>query len=138
MINRINELIERDESFAFETTLSSKHYRRLIIDAQAKGYYVTLLYFWLESVDLAKTRVATRVKEGGHNIAPDVIERRYKRGILNLFNDYLILVDNARLFDNSEGAFDLIAKSNRSIVIEIVESTKFEKLRKSYDEANKK
>jgi predicted ABC-type ATPase len=54
-----------------------------------KGYTVTLLFFWLQNVELAKERVKIRVMEGGHNIAPEVIERRYLRGIQNLFDIYL-------------------------------------------------
>ena len=46
------------------------------------------------SIDLAKSRVATRVKEGGHHIPADTIERRYKSGINNLFNIYLQVVDD--------------------------------------------
>ncbi len=49
--------------------------------AKKEGYYVTLIFFWLESVELAKDRVIKRVSEGGHGIAPMVIERRYKAGI---------------------------------------------------------
>jgi predicted ABC-type ATPase len=43
---------------------------------------------------LAKSSVATRVKEGGHNIPDDTIERRYKSGINNLFAIYLQIVDD--------------------------------------------
>jgi len=43
-------------------------------------------FFWLDSVDLAIERVKTRVQEGGHNIEIDVIKRRYKNGINNLFD----------------------------------------------------
>lgn len=39
---------------------------------------------------------------GGHNIEPEVIERRYIFGIKNLFNIYLPMVDGAFIFDNSE------------------------------------
>jgi predicted ABC-type ATPase len=62
-----------------------------------------LLFFWLQTTELAKERVKTRVSEGGHNIEPEVIERRYIRGIKNLFDIYLPIVDGALLFDNSEG-----------------------------------
>lgn len=89
MINRINELLKENENFAFETTLSSKSYQNKIFKAKEKGYTVTLLFFWLKSVQLAKERVKIRVKEGGHNIPNNVIERRYFRGIENLFKIYM-------------------------------------------------
>jgi hypothetical protein len=43
-------------------------------------------FFCLHSVDLAIKRVKTRVQGGGHNIEIDVIKRRYKNGINNLFD----------------------------------------------------
>jgi predicted ABC-type ATPase len=77
MLNRINDLMAQGVDFAFETTLSTRSYQSKIIEAQRKGSFVTLLFFWLNSTDLAKERVKTRVSEGGHHIPEDVIERRY-------------------------------------------------------------
>jgi len=85
MLNRIEELLKENQSFAFETTLSAKSYKNKIRNAKEKGYTVTLLFFWLQNVELAKERVKIRVSEGGHNIEPEVIERRYINGIKNLF-----------------------------------------------------
>jgi predicted ABC-type ATPase len=84
MLNRINELLYKSENFAFETTLSTKSFKGKIIEAKEKGFQVILLYFWLKSIQLAKERVKIRVSEGGHDIEPEVIERRYIRGIKNL------------------------------------------------------
>ena len=109
MIKRINDLLVDGESFAFETTLATKSYKSKIKEAKVKGYRVTLLFFWLESISLAKDRVRSRVAEGGHNIPLEVIERRYIRGIQNLFNIFLSIVDRALIFDNSEGIHELIA-----------------------------
>ena len=81
MLNRIDDLLNRNESFAFETTLATRSYQLKIEEAKKKGYITTLLFFWLQNVELAKERVKTRVTEGGHNIEPEVIERRYRRGI---------------------------------------------------------
>jgi len=81
MLSRINELLSKNRSFAFETTLSTKSYKNKLIEAQGKGYTVTLIFFWLQSIELAKERIKVRVSEGGHNIEPDVVERRYLKGI---------------------------------------------------------
>ena len=45
MIHRINELIENGETFAFETTLSTRSYHEKVKYAQSKGYKVTLFFF---------------------------------------------------------------------------------------------
>ena len=85
MLRRLQELLLQGHDFAFETTLSTKSYKDKIEEAKLKGYTVTLLFFWLQSVELAVERVKIRVAEGGHNIEPEVIKRRYTRGIKNLF-----------------------------------------------------
>lgn len=92
MLNRIKDLIAEDVNFAFETTLATRSYKNRIIQAKEKGYRVTLLFFWLQNFELARERVKTRVLEGGHNIEPEVIARRYIRGIKNLFDIYLPIV----------------------------------------------
>jgi predicted ABC-type ATPase len=95
MLNRINDLLNSGESFAFETTLATRIYQKKIRIARDKGYAITLLFFWLSDIELAKERVKIRVSEGGHNIEPHVIERRYIHGINNLFELYLPIVDSA-------------------------------------------
>ena len=65
MLSRIKDLLRLKVDFAFETTLASKAYAKYILDAQAKGYSVTLLYFWLNSPNLAVERVKSRVQSGG-------------------------------------------------------------------------
>ncbi len=58
MLRRINELIDSNQDFAFETTLATKSYKTKIINAKANNYHVTLLYLWLQSPNLAVERVS--------------------------------------------------------------------------------
>jgi predicted ABC-type ATPase len=129
MLNRINDLFLQHESFAFETTLASKSFKRKILEAQSDGYSVTLLFFWLQSVDLAKARVRMRVSEGGHNIDDEVIERRYFSGLRNLFELYMPIVDGALIFDNSFGKPELIAEKFNDNGITVLNPKKFELLK---------
>ncbi|WP_434978998.1 zeta toxin family protein [Daejeonia sp. YH14] len=133
MLNRIEELFEQNENFAFETTLATKTYKQKILQAQKNGYNTTLLFFWLKNTDLAKERVRIRVQEGGHNIPEDVIERRYLNGITNLFEIYLPIMDQVLIFDNSEGKHDLIAEKNLEDEINILNQEKFNELKNYYD-----
>ncbi len=66
MLKRIDELLEHGVDFAIETTLATKNYVKFIERAKLKGYNVTLLFLWLNSVELAINRVKIRVVEGGH------------------------------------------------------------------------
>lgn len=102
MLHRIHELLEDGVDFSFETTLATRSFTNTIKYAKSKGYFITLVYFWLESPELAKTRVSRRIQEGGHSIEPAVIERRYFSGIRNLFSLYFDLVDAVMIFDNSK------------------------------------
>lgn len=137
MLNRINQLLNEEESFAFETTLATKIYKHKIIEAKSKGYNVTLLFFWLQNVELAKERVKIRVSEGGHNIEPEVIERRYLNGINNLFEIYLPLVDGALIFDNSNGKYEFLAEKTVDGKLHLVDKLKFQILRDYYDNNRK-
>jgi len=110
MLHRVEELLRRGDTFALETTLATKIYQQKIRAAQQQGYSVALLYFWLSSPELAQERVKTRVREGGHSIPPDVINRRYWQGINRLFDSYLPLVDEAASYDNSSGEPILLAR----------------------------
>ncbi len=134
MLHRINELLNLNENFAFETTLATKSYKIKVIEAKKNNYTVTLLFFWLQNVDLAIERVKTRVLEGGHNIETEVIQRRYKNGIKNLFEIYLEIVDEVMIFDNSGGKPELIAEKTKESEINILNEMKFNKLKKQYYE----
>jgi predicted ABC-type ATPase len=133
MLHRVNELLLHNESFAFETTLATRSYKTKIAEAKEKGYTVTLLFFWLQNVALAKERVQIRVLEGGHNIEPEVIERRYYKGIINLFDIYLPIVDGAFMFDNSLGKHQLLAQKLVNGQLTIINENKFNELKKYYD-----
>jgi len=126
-------LLSENETFAFETTLSTRSYKNKIAEAKEKGYRVTLLFFWLQSIELAKERVKTRVLEGGHNIESEIIERSYKKGIENLFDIYLPIVDGALIFDNSEGKHELLADKQIDGLLNIVNYEKFNFLKNYYD-----
>lgn len=110
MLNRIHELISQKEDFAFETTLSTRSYRNFVKEAQLNGYFVTLVYFWLNSVDLAIERVRKRVLAGGHDIPENTIRRRYGSGIQNLSKIYMPICDYWLIFDNSEHPSVMIAE----------------------------
>lgn len=112
MLQRIQQLMEEKENFAFETTLSTRSYVSLIKKAKTNGYKITLLYFWLISPDFAKQRVAKRVRQGGHNIPDEVVERRYYRGISNLLNLYIPIVDNCTVIDNMDLEPNIIARGS--------------------------
>jgi predicted ABC-type ATPase len=114
MLQRIEYLLEKEETFSIETTLATKSYINLVHRAQAKGYTVRLLFFWLNSPELALMRIAERVAKGGHNIPETIVRRRYVAGISNLFRLFMDEVDFWVIYDNSEYPTVQIASGGKS------------------------
>jgi predicted ABC-type ATPase len=101
MLQRIEELLRDNATFAIETTLATRSYINLVKRAHAQSYRVNLLYFWLSSPELAMKRVAERVSKGGHDIPEAIVRRRYTAGINNLFKLFVPVVDYWAVYDNS-------------------------------------
>ena len=128
MYKRIRELISSQKTFALETTLASRSIAKLLLGAQEKGYYVTLLYFWLNTPDLAVERVKNRVAAGGHNVTETTVRRRYDTGMDNLFHLYIPICDFWMIADNSLSPIEIIAKGFKDGKKEIFNALIYNKL----------
>jgi predicted ABC-type ATPase len=107
MLQLIDEAVQARQSFAFETTLSGINYKKSILTWRSFGYRVALHFIALPNVEIAFSRVAERVRQGGHNIAPDVIRRRFQAGRKNFEQIYKEIVSDWFLYDGS-GAFPVL------------------------------
>ena len=114
MLAEIQRRVRKGESFAFETTLSGHVYARMIPQWRTQGYEVRLIFLSLPSPEIAIARVATRVAQGGHNVASAVVRRRFEAGLRNLQDVYMNLVDTVGLYDNSGSAPRLISAGGMS------------------------
>jgi predicted ABC-type ATPase len=101
MIEEIDRHAAAGISFAFETTLAGHTYLRRIEAWRAAGFVVELIYLSLHSADEAIARVATRMQQGGHGVAPEVVRRRFEAGLRNFQQIYRHRVDYWQWFDNS-------------------------------------
>ena len=110
MLRRMQELIRARVDFAFETTLAPRSYMHLVELAKSHGYLVTLVFFWLNSPDLAVARVKMRYANGGHDIEENVVRRRYFSGLRNLFLLYLPLCNFWMMINSSVTPSQLIAE----------------------------
>lgn len=99
-LQELKTRIAKREDFAFETTLSGRTYLRMIDHLRQDGLTVKLIYLALPDVNMAKMRVAERVKHGGHNIPEHDIERRFPRSVYNLLNRFGHRVDSCVCFMN--------------------------------------
>ncbi|MBK5914128.1 AAA family ATPase [Rhodocyclus purpureus] len=114
MLEELHRHAAAGESFAFETTLSGRGYAPLVRVWQEAGYRVHLVFLRLPTVDVAVERVAARVAQGGHDIPPQVIARRFIKGWRNFEQLYRGLVDTWQVFDNSGEVAVLLEEGERS------------------------
>ena len=131
MLQRMYDLLSMDEDFAFETTLASRSYVKFIEQAQSKGYFVSLLFFWLPTPEQAIERVATRVNEGGHNIPSDTIRRRYFSGIRNLMALYAPICNYWVIYDNSSADMKIriVASGGLNTTTEIIDPLSYQTIK---------
>ena len=112
MAKMIRGCVEKEESFAFETTLSGRGYARLIPVWQEKGYRVKLFFLRLPTPEMAIARVRQRVLEGGHNVPEQTVRRRFNSGWRNFQLAYRDIVDDWVVYENSGQIPMLLAKKN--------------------------
>ncbi len=122
MLNRLHDLSAQRRTFAFETTLAAKSYAPWIERLQNRVYRFQLTFVWLRSTDLAVQRVRERVRAGGHDVAEDVVRRRFNKGLGNFWKLYAPLADAWSVYDNSSSPDPvLMASGGKDRMVEVVE-----------------
>jgi predicted ABC-type ATPase len=128
MLEAIHELAAAGRDFAFETTMASRSFVPFLKRCRSKGYEVRLIFLWLNSVNLARGRVAKRVRSGGHDIPKDVIKRRYRAGIRNFLQLYVPEADQWAVYDNSGRQPSLVARSTAPGKMELLQAETWRKI----------
>jgi predicted ABC-type ATPase len=108
LIHEIKEKIKRGDSFAFESTLSGMTYLRLLSAAIQKGYEIKIYFLYVSTTKMSLERIKKRVREGGHNIPKEIVERRHLRCFDNFWNKYRKISSDWYIFDNSLSAPSLV------------------------------
>lgn len=101
MLKELNAHSERGASFAFETTLAGRGYQKYMRKWRMQGYHISLFFLTLPNVEVAITRVAERVKQGGHDIPEQVIRRRFIASLRNFEEVYKHEVHSWVKIDNA-------------------------------------
>jgi len=128
MLERIHDLIESKQTFAFESTMASKGFLKILDHCKMLGYDINLLYIWVQDYELAVERVNYRVKSGGHFIPEDTVIRRYFRSMRNFLDNYSLLANRWSLCDNSYIEPTIIAQKYIDAPnIEIIDTTLWQK-----------
>ena len=114
-INLRNECFLYGKSFNEETTLTGKTILKTIDRAKELGYELQLFYVGVNSTEIAKERIKSRVEKGGHHIENDIVEKRYYESLKNL-KEILLKFDKVYLYDNSKKYKNIFSFSNNKIL----------------------
>jgi predicted ABC-type ATPase len=97
------ELVNRRESFIFETVFSDPVHAKLdfLEDAAASGYIVVVCYIGLAAAKTCEERVAMRVSQGGHDVPSEKLKSRYPRSLANL-REAIRLLPHVLVYDNTD------------------------------------
>ena len=97
------ELVKQRESFIFETVFSDPVGDKLAFlkkTAQA-GYSVVLCFIGIADASTSEQRVAMRVAQGGHDVPPEKLAKRFPRTLANL-SAALSALPCVLIFDNDD------------------------------------
>ena len=97
----LDRLARTRTSFAFETTLSGRAHAGRLQQWKAAGYRIEIAYLRVASTELALKRIASRVRQGGHNVPRADVIRRFGRSWSNFSRIYRPLADAWWAYDNS-------------------------------------
>jgi predicted ABC-type ATPase len=122
MLEQLHRLASQRESFAFETTLASRTFAPFLVSLKQNGYRVSIFFLFLESPELAVSRVAQRVLAGGHFIPEADIRRRYELSFNNFLSCYKPLADTWSVWNTSTALPTLRDSSGNLETIKTVES----------------
>lgn len=115
-VKLLDDLISRGEDLTQETTLSGGKTARTIAEARENGYFVRLYYVAVSSAEESLSRIANRVRKGGHDIPEDAVRRRFTKRFDDLAR-ILPTVDEALLFDNENGFVHVAEYHNGKLAV---------------------
>src|SRR5207249_6130298 len=101
-LTELDRLARARADFAFETTLSGVVYLQRLKRWKADGYRIEIIFLRLPSPQLALSRIAARVRQGGHDVPRADVLRRFERSWNNFNRYYRALADHWEVYDNSQ------------------------------------
>lgn len=109
------DAVKNKRDFTFETVLSSPRNVELLKNAKSFGYRIEVVFVLTSDPQINISRVAQRVKNGGHDVPKDKIISRYHKSLDNI-SAMLKIADIMWVVDNSTEKAELIIYSKDSEV----------------------
>ncbi|MGI9302306.1 MAG: AAA family ATPase [Gammaproteobacteria bacterium] len=100
-IHQVKKSVTEGESAVVESTLSGKTLARTVGEARNSAFEISIVYLFLDSVEICLERIEERIRKGGHSVPPDDVRRRYSRSLYNFWNLYRPLAHHWVLLYNS-------------------------------------
>lgn len=101
--------LSAQQSFCFETVLSTDRNLILLQKAKENGYFIRCYYVLTVSPYINVARVSGRVSAGGHDVPVEKIIARYHRA-LALVQELVPVCDVCHIYDNSDTAYRIFKK----------------------------
>ncbi|HOZ81288.1 MAG TPA: AAA family ATPase [Bacteroidia bacterium] len=111
---RIEKLKAKNKNIILESTLSGLFLRKLIREFKKKDYSIKIVFIVLNAPEQCIGRIKHRVETGGHFVPDDDVRRRFTRGKNNFWKIYKDLVEDWKLFNNTESGFEIIAAGEKN------------------------
>lgn len=101
--------LDNNDSFVFETVLSTERNLLLLEKAKDKGYFIKAYFVLTCDPEINISRVEARVESGGHDVPVEKIKKRFTNSINNI-SELVSIADVVHIIDNSVEPFRIFKK----------------------------
>ena len=123
------QAIANNDSFTFETVMSTDRNLKLLRRAKEKGYFIRCIYVLTADVNINVVRVESREATGGHGVPKDKIRTRYTKA-LKLIPELVEVADVMHIYDNSTVPYRIFKKRKTEYFVWENENWSEESIRK--------
>ena len=106
---RLSELSNQGENFILESTLAGGYLIKTLENLKGKGYFVKIVYVFLENTEVCIERISQRVKLGGHFVPDEDVRRRFYRSRSKFWSIYKNVADDWVMYFNSTEGVERVA-----------------------------
>lgn len=101
LLATVEECVQAQLSFSFESTLSGKTWLPILRKAKSQGYQFVIYFLYLKDSNMNLERIKKRVEQGGHSVSSVDVRRRHPRCFHNFWDLYRPICSDWFVLDNS-------------------------------------
>ena len=123
---RLAAALDAGESLVVEATLLGLSLRKSLEKAVGQGYFVSILFVFVDSPELCLDRIAARVARGGHDVPASDVRRRFARANANFWHIYRPIANEWNLYYNAGASIIQVAGGDQAAV-SVLDETRYSK-----------